>query len=83
MTIINSGNITNGDLMIICNKTVQGHPSCFDIAVIDDDLVESTEMAAICGCSPQKAVVFDDCFDLILEDNDGEICKFESSVQAI
>ena len=46
---------------------------CFDITVVDDDLVESTEQFAICGCSPQNAVMFNGCSNLIIQDNDGEI----------
>ena len=67
-----SGNTTTNELRIFGNETVQGCQICFDIAVVDDDLVESMEMAVICGCSSHN-VTFNGCFNLTIEDNDGEI----------
>lgn len=72
MTVLFLGNITNEELVICDNQTVQGQQICFDIAVIDDHLVESAETAVICGCSPHN-VTFNGCVTLTIEDNDGEI----------
>ena len=71
LIILFLGNITNEDLVICDNQTMQRQQICFDIAVIDDHVVESAETAVICGCSPYD-VTFNGCITLTIEDNEGE-----------
>ena len=46
---------------------------CFNISIIDDELVEFTEEFLICGCSEQTGVIIlnDGCTKVYIEDNDG------------
>ena len=70
-------NTTNEeDLVILDNQEVrQGRQICFDIGVVDDELVEPSETAVICGCSPHN-VTFNGCVTLTIQDNDGKVLYF-------
>lgn len=46
---------------------------CLDISIVDDEVVELTEIFLICGYSTQIGVVLlnDGCTNIYIEDNDG------------
>ena len=52
-----------------------GSQMCLDISIIDDDLVEGTEMFVVCASYEGSAttILFEDntCRDIFIEDNDG------------
>ena len=54
-----------------------GSQMCLDISIIDDDLVEGTEMFVVCALYEGSAstILFEGniCRDIFIEDNDGTI----------
>ena len=68
--IINMNNIT-----YTSGTQPFGHGSqmCFDLSVIDDELVEAIEQYTICATGQALQVVFEggNCIDIFIEDNDG------------
>ena len=59
---------------------------CFDVVIIDDNLIEGEERFVVCACSSQAGVVIldDGCTDVIVEDNDrGKMFLLATSSQLV